>query len=53
MTNTKFETLDVYEIEAQARALRAQASREMFVAAKAWVARKLSFGTTSAAHNAA
>jgi hypothetical protein len=53
MTHSTDTVVDFLEIETTARALRAQATREMVLAVKAWVHRKFSSNTTTAAHNAA
>lgn len=53
MTNEKLTHIDIVAIEAHARALRAQAARDMAVALSTWVRRQFTFGTANTAQNAA
>lgn len=53
MTNANLNHIDIVAIEARARALRAQAAREMVSAVSTWVRRQFTFGTSTAAQGAA
>jgi hypothetical protein len=53
MTNANLTHIDIVAIEARARALRAQAARDMVTVMSKWVRRQFSFGTANPAQNPA
>lgn len=53
MANAPVSQLELVAIEARARKLRADTALSIVATVSKWVRRKLSFGTTSTAQNAA
>lgn len=53
MTNANMTHIDIIAIESRARALRAEAARDMVSSVSKWVRRQFTFGASTSVQNAA